>query len=315
MGYFLGITLLLGGEELLADRAIADALAKRKNSVITNFDADILEVGAITDSLAPSLFGEERTVVIKGLQDLTSEVSDELAEAIQTSDDQLELVLWHKGGVKGKGLLDKIKKLNPKLIACDAIKKDSEKAEFIHSEFKRLGRKVTVEGVQGLLDALGSDLRELSGAISQLASDVVATKTIDYDDVEKYQLGRVETTGFDVADAALDGKREAALIALRHALQTGVDPVLITSALGSSIRTLAKVSGASRGANAFQLASSLALAPWQIDKARKQLAHWNPTTLAGAVIAVAQADADIKGAAADPIHSLERAIIAITAKK
>ena len=42
----MGITLLLGGEELLADRAIADALAKRKNSVITNFDADILEVGA-----------------------------------------------------------------------------------------------------------------------------------------------------------------------------------------------------------------------------------------------------------------------------
>ena len=106
-----------------------------------------------------------------------------------------------------------------------------------------------------------------------------------------------------------------ALIALRHALQTGVDPVLITAALASSIRTLAKVSGASRGVNSFQLASSLALAPWQIDKARRQLAHWNPTTLAAAVIAVAQADADIKGAAADPIHSLERAIIAITARK
>ena len=51
------------------------------------------------------------------------------------------------------------------------------------------------------------------------------------------------------------------------------------------------------------------------DKARKQLNHWTPSTLAGAVIAVAQADADIKGAAADPIHSLERAIISITARK
>ena len=203
----------------------------------------------------------------------------------------------------------------PQIISCEVIKKDSEKAEYIHNEFKRLGRKVTVDAVQALLNALGSDLRELSGAISQLASDVPESKAIDVDEVEKFQQGRVETTGYDVADAALDGKREAALIALRHALQTGVDPVLITAALGSSIRTLAKVSGASRGVNSFQLASSLALAPWQIDKARKQLAHWNPTTLSGAVIAVAQADADIKGAAADPIHSLERAIIAITARK
>ena len=67
--------------------------------------------------------------------------------------------------------------------------------------------------------------------------------------------------------------------------------------------------------SSFELASSLAIAPWQIDKARKQLGSWTPATLAAAVISVAQADADIKGAAADPIHSLERAIIAITARK
>jgi DNA polymerase-3 subunit delta len=90
---------------------------------------------------------------------------------------------------------------------------------------------------------------------------------------------------------------------------------LITAALGTSLRALGKVSGAARGANSYELASSLALAPWQIDKARKQLNQWTPATLAGAVIAIAQADADIKGAAADPIHSLERAIITITAKK
>ena len=174
---------------------------------------------------------------------------------------------------------------------------------------------MTPVGAQALLNALGSDLRELSGAISQLATDVVAGKPIDEDDVEKFQQGRIETTGYDVADAALDGKREVALVALRHALQTGVDPVLITAALGSSLRALGKVSGATRGVSSFELASALAMPPWQIDKARKQLNHWTPSTLAGAVIAVAQADADIKGAAADPIHSLERAIIQITARK
>lgn len=310
----MGITLLLGGEELLADRAINNALSENKEAVVTQFDASLIEIGAITDALAPSLFGDSRLIVIKGIQDLAAEVSEELAEALDINDENLDLILWHKGGVKGKALLEKIKKLKPKTIACDVLKKESEKAEFIHSEFKRLGRKVTPGGAQALLNALGSDLRELSGAISQLATDVATSKAIDEDEVEKFQQGRIETTGYDVADAALDGKREASLIALRHALQTGVDPVLITAALGSSLRALGKVSGATRGVSSFELASTLGLAPWQIDKARKQLNHWTPATLAGAVIAVAQADADIKGAAVDPIHSLERAIIAITAR-
>jgi DNA polymerase-3 subunit delta len=138
---------------------------------------------------------------------------------------------------------------------------------------------------------LGSDLRELGAACSQLAADVVGGKMIDDTDVLKFQNGRIETTGFDVADAALDGKRDIALIALRNALATGTDPVLITSALAGSLRTLAKVSGASRGVKSFELAGPL-----------------------GLVVAVAQADADIKGAAVDPIHSLERAIIAITSR-
>jgi DNA polymerase-3 subunit delta len=63
---------------------------------------------------------------------------------------------------------------------------------------------------------------------------------------------------------------------------------------------------------ALDLASSLGLPPWQIDKARRQLSGWNPTSLSQAVITVAQTDADIKGAAADPAYALERAVIQIT---
>jgi DNA polymerase-3 subunit delta len=312
--YFMGLTLLQGGESLLADRAIAEIISNSPNSTVTQLDASELEVGQITDALAPSLFGEDRIIVVREIQDLVAEEGEEVATFLDNPEDGVHLVLWHKGGVKGKALLDKIKKTKPTIIACDAIKKDSEKSDFIRAEFKRLGRKVTTDAVQALLDSLGSDLREMSAAISQLASDVAQGKEIDEVAVAKFQQGRIETSGFDVADAALDGKRDLALLALRNALDTGTDPVLITSALAGSLRTLAKVSGASRGVKSFDLASSLGLPPWQIDKARRQLVHWTPATLAGAVVAVAQADADIKGAAVDPIHSLERAIITITAR-
>ena len=310
----MGITLLQGGEPLLADRAISEIVTKNKGATVTILEASELELGGITDALAPSLFGDSRVIVIKEIQDLPAELGEEITSYLEAQDENVELVFWHKGGVKGKALLEKIKKLKPIVVACDVIKKDGEKSDFIRGEFKRLGRTISTEAVQALIDALGSDIRELGGACSQLASDVTAGKMIDETDVQKFQNGRIETTGFDVADAALDGRRDVALIALRNALATGTDPVLITSALAGSLRTLAKVSGASRGVKSFDLAGPLGLAPWQIDKARRQLSKWTPATLAGAVVAVAQADADIKGAAVDPIHSLERAIIAITSR-
>lgn len=308
----VGLVLIQGAEGLLADRAISQILAANPAATITTLIADEIEVGTITDSLAPSLFGDARIVVIKEIQDLIADCSDEIIEYLADPDEGLNLVLWHKGGVKGKALVDKVKKAGAEVIAAEALKKDSDKAEFVRSEFKNLGRKISTQAVQALIDSLGSDLRELGGACSQLASDVLAGKVIDDEDVVAYQRGRIETTGYDVADAVLDGKTALALISLRNAINTGTDPVLIVSAIAASIRTMAKVSGASRGLKAYDLAGQLGLPPWQIDKARRQLSGWSENALARSVITLAQADADIKGAAADPAYALERAIITIS---
>lgn len=307
----MGLVLVQGAEGLLADRAISEIVTSKPGAQVITLSADEIESGVITDNLAPSLFADARVVVIKEIQDLTSDCSDEISDYLENQDENLTLVLWHKGGVKGKALVDKIKKAKAEIIVVEVIKKDSEKSDFIRSEFKRLERKVSTEAISALIDSLGSDLQELSAACSQLASDVAFSKIIDEDDVRAYQQGRVESTGFDVADAALDGKTAIALISLRNALATGTDPVLIVSAIASSLRTLAKVSGQSSSTKSFELASILALPPWQIDKARRQLTGWSEIGLTKAVIAIANADADIKGAASDPIYALERAIMTV----
>ena len=307
----MAITLIVGGEAVLADRAIAHAIERAPGAAITTLDCSSIDSGEITEALSPSLFGDERLVVLREMQDLTVDLQSELTSFLDNPDETTHLVFWHKGGVKGKGLLDRVKKLKATIINVETIKKDGEKLEFVHQEFVRLGRKVTPEAVQALVDALGSDLRELSNACSQLASDVAVGKVIDAEVIASFHQGRVETTGFDVADATLDGQTDKALITLRQALASGVDPVLITSALASSIRTLAKVSGLARGAKSFEVAGAIGVAPWQIDKARRQLNGWTPATLSAAVITLADADAAIKGAEADPVFALERAVLRI----
>ena len=309
------ILLIHGGESVLADRALAEALALRADFERTVLDGSGLELGRYGEAVAPSLFADKRVVVIKDLQDVVSEVQEEIESLFDHIDVNLHLIFIHKGGVKGKGLLDKIKKLKPDIVTCEPMKKASDKEEFVRQEFSRHGRKISSGAVTALVDATGSDMRELAAACSQISFDTNAGKAvIDEDDIAKYYQGRIEATGFDVADATLAGNPTAALIALRNALDSGTDPIMIVSALTSSIRTLAKVSGAPRNANAFQLAGSLGLAPWQIDKSRRQLSKWSPALIAFSVQELSKADVAIKGAEADPLYALERSVVSIATK-
>ena len=309
------LLLIHGGESVLADRALAEALGLRADFERTILDGAGLELGRYGEAVAPSLFADKRVLVLKDLQDVTSEVQEEIESLFDQLDPNLHLIFIHKGGVKGKGLLDKIKKRKPEVITCEPMKKAADKEEFVREEFARHGRKISSGAVTALVDATGSDTRELAAACSQIAFDTNAGKAvIDEDDIAKYYQGRIEATGFDVADATLAGNPTAALVALRNALDSGTDPVMIVSALTSSIRTLAKVSGAPRNANAFQLAGSLGLAPWQIDKARRQLSKWSPALIAFSVQELAKADVAIKGAEADPLYALERSIVSIATK-
>ena len=92
--------------------------------------------------------------------------------------------------------------------------------------------------------------------------------------VERYHGGKVEATGFRVADAAVAGQAGEALRLLRHAIGTGVDPVPIVAVLASQLRTLVRVGAAGRGRSG-ELAKSLGMAPWQIDKARRSINGWD----------------------------------------
>ncbi|MEY2597601.1 MAG: hypothetical protein RLZ80_458 [Actinomycetota bacterium] len=310
------IYLLLGSEAALADRALGKLLAelKQERAEITTLFAGEVSVGEISDALSPSLFSERRALILRDLQDLAEEAKNEITRYLDATDETLTLVLVHKGGVKGKALLDQIKKAKPEIIACEPLKKESEKEEFVRNLFLDLGRKASPAAVNALVNATGTDLRELSAAVSQLASDSPAG-LIEESHVNKYHQGKVETTGFDVADKVMEGNLPESLITLRHAITTGTDPVMITSAIASSLRGIAKVSGSNRGQKSFELAGELGMAPWQIDKARRQLNGWNANTLTAAVAAIAKCDAQVKGGASDPIYALEQALTRICAAR
>jgi len=52
--------------------------------------------------------------------------------------------------------------------------------------------------------------------------------------------------------------------------------------------------------------------PWKLKHLKPQARGWSEAGLARAIRAVAQADADIKGAASDASYTLERLVLTIT---
>ena len=188
---------------------------------------------------------------------------------------------------------------------CRRVTKAAERADFVRAEFRAAGVRVSVDVVQAVLDAIGSDLRELAAACSQLVADTGGR--IDVAAVRRYYSGRAEVSGFEVADLVLAGERERAMEALRWATLRGVPPVLLADALADGVLTIARVGSAGRG-DPFGLASSLGMPPWKVKRAQAQARRWTPQSIGAALAIVAELNADVKGQAVDADYAVENAV-------
>jgi DNA polymerase-3 subunit delta len=159
---------------------------------------------------------------------------------------------------------------------------------------------------------VGNDLRDLAAAAAQLVADTDGR--IEVATVARYYRGRAEVSGFTVSDAAIVGDVPGALESLRWALQVGVDPVPIADALADGVRTVSRVASAGRG-NAYQLASSLGMPPWKVERAQRHARGWTPESLAVATRITAECNAAVKGGSDDRGYALERAVFQLAAAR
>lgn len=305
------LTLVLGPEELLAERALA---AARRAVRAVDADADLhdlapgtLEPGMLNELTSPSLFAERRLVVLRGAHELTQPVLGEVEALLADVPEDVCLILVHPGGAKGKALAEVAKKAGAVVVDCAEIKKVADKVSFVNAEFRTAGRKIGVDAARALLDAVGSDLRELAAACSQLVADTDGP--IDAEEVRRYYAGRAEVSSFKVADLAVEGRTGEALAHLRWALACGVEPVLLTAALAMGLRGIAKLASAPRGMGQAELARELGMPAWKIDSVRRQVRGWDGDGVARALTAVAAADAAVKGGAVSAGYALERAVV------
>ncbi|BCL13392.1 DNA polymerase III subunit delta [Micromonospora sagamiensis] len=310
------ILLVLGDEELLATRAVSQAVAETRavdpDVDVREYQAGTLTVGEIAEMLSPSLFGGRRVLILRAGQDARKDLVAALLAYAKDPDPEVCLVVLHAGGAKGKAFADGLRAAGATVVPAVKLKGDRERVAFVRDEIRRAGGRCTDDAAHALLAAVGNDLRELAAACSQLMADTDGR--IGVDTVSRYYRGRAEVSGFTVADAAMVGDVPAALEALRWALHVGVDPVPIADALADGVRTVARVASAGRG-SPYQLASSLGMPGWKIERAQRQARGWTPEGLVRAMQVAAECNAAVKGGADDRAYALERAVFSVVAAR
>lgn len=305
------VHLIEGTEEFLAERArnaiIAQAREQSPDGAampVTTMRAGEITGSELLELLSPSLFGEDRVIVLTNTDEAGKEPAELLLKAALDPAPGIVLIIMHSGGGRTKQLVPKFRKVASQVHEVPEMK-DRERPRWATGEFRSHGVQVTPDVVQALLEGVGSDLRELASAISQLVADTGGNVTAG--SVREYYSGVAEVSGFDIADLAVTGQTSKAVASTRRALQLGTSPVALAAALSSKVGAIARLYN-SRGSDSRRLAGILGMHPFVVEKTIKVAQKWNGGAVSDAVIVVAELDAAVKGQGGDQAFEIEAAV-------
>ena len=321
-GKLLLITGTGTGGEFLADRmrarALASVLASEPGCEVTTASAGALTAGEFLGLTSASLFSASTAVVLTDLQDAAEAPSEELAAYAAEPSTDVAVILVHAGGPKGKKLLDRLRSAEAVTeVKIEAPKYERDFVGWVRGESREIGAPLDDAAASLLVQAVGQDLRALAGAVDQLAAtrESPTDGTISVDIVRKYFGGRADVRGYEIADAAIEGRIDVALERVRWAESSKVAAPVIVSAIAGGLRSLAKLADVQSGVSDADAAKLVGAPPFKIRSLKRQLRDWSTDALAAALSAVAQTDLDIKSGEADPAYAVERLVLQIASAR
>ncbi len=319
------LTILAGAEPFLVSRALARVIraARAVDPGVERRDVDAADpgaVGALQTALSPSLFGGSAVVVLSDLAEAPDPVLVAVLAGLNDLADDTWVVVQH-AVTRNRKALDQVRAADVPggiaEIACAEVKRGRPTRELLESEARAAGRRLTADGADALVMAVGADIALLVGALEQLMADN-PEGPIDAAVVTTTFAGVAEVSGFQLADAVWEGRSLLALQRLRWGLAgqtvTGAGAV---GSLAAGLRAMVRVAGAGRSMAEADVARVAGVPPFKVRSLRQAVGAWEPSQLADAVVRLAGVDAQVKGGLrpgeslepAQKVHALERFVV------
>lgn len=137
------VTLAVGQEDLLLDRAVREVVAAARaadaDTDVRDLNPEQLQPGTLAELTSPSLFAERKVVVVRNAQDLSADTVKDVKAYLGAPAEEITLVLVHAGAAKGKALLDAARKAGAREVACPKMTKPADRLAFVRGSSGRSG--------------------------------------------------------------------------------------------------------------------------------------------------------------------------------
>jgi DNA polymerase-3 subunit delta len=295
---FAAVTLVMGEEELLVERAAAAAVAAAVAELGPETTVEEVRAGALPDGFAmdlatPPLFGGGRVVVIVDAEALDAGARTAVLAVARDPGPGTALVIRAAGVGRQAKFFKQVQE--HARVKQAARLKPSERASWLRAEVRRQGRQADQAAIAALLDTVGSDLRELAGAVAKLHVAVPPPTPLTAGHVAEFLSHTADRGVFELTDAVFAGNAATALGHLDSLLGQGEDVLGLLAMLARQLRLLLRVND-HPGESAGQVAQLIGggVRDWQVERARRQARKFRPDDLRRGLDLVAQADADVR---------------------
>jgi len=298
---------LLTGEAFLADEAVSklrDEVGSDRLSDVT-FDSDV-EVAELMGALqTPSLLGGRRLVVVHGADSLVKEQAEAIASYAEAPSESAVLALVASGKTK----VDAAIKKYGAVIALEAPK-GRRLVGWIRERAREHGLTADERAGWALIDSVGADLRNLDGALSQLATALGSGDRIGPADVRRAFPRLADERIYAFTDAVGERRIAPAMTALRRLLEQGDEPLVVFGSLVGHIRRMLRVRPyVDQGTRA--VADVAGMPEWRAQRLADQARTYKEEELVAALSLLATTDIEMKGEFPSPEAALERAVVQI----
>ena len=298
---------LLTGEPFLADEALDKLRREVESDPLSevSFDADVAAADLVSALQTSSLLGGTRLVIVHGAESLLKEHAEALAHYAEAPSPSSVLALVASGKTK----LDAIIKKHGAVVTLEAPK-GRRLATWVRERARSHSITIDDKSAWTLIDAVGTELRELDGSLAQLATLKGPGEKIVPADVKGAFPRLADERIYAFTDAVGERRIAPAMTALRRLLDQGEEPLVVFGSLVAHVRRLLRVRRyVDQGTRA--VATVAGMPEWRAERLAKQAATYKEEELVSALSLLAETDVELKGDFPSPAAALERAVVQI----
>lgn len=306
--------LIVGGERLLCDRAVAALKSAVLGDDVMGFNCDLFQgAGLAAQTLINAartlpMMAKSRFVLVRAVDAMPSAELEALCEYLRRPSPEACVVLL-SDKLDGRSKLVKTAQELGMFFEAQPPK-PFELPEIARREAELRGHSLEPAAAEALVDALGADLSALDDALERLSLYAGSGRSIALADVERCVLHARVDSVWALVDAVGSRDLRVALSAGASLLGNQEPPLRILALIARQLRMLARMRSALKAGLKPQEAAVKAGAP--PFKARELVAmakRFDDSQLARAFRTVAEADLALKGSKVPGPRVLERALL------